>query len=116
MQKTIIVDTALVAKCGLYCGACKMYLNDKCPGCTKNDKTAWCKIRICTMENSFLSCAECKQFEDPMKCKKFNNVMSKIFAFIFRSNRAACINQIRENGIEKHADTMAKSGHQSIKR
>jgi hypothetical protein len=68
------------------------------------------------MENSFLSCAECKQFEDPMKCKKFNNVMSKIFAFIFRSNRAACINQIRENGIEKHADTMAKSGHQSIKR
>lgn len=116
MQKTIGIDPALVAKCGLYCGACKMYLTEKCPGCTRNDKAAWCKIRICALENSFKSCADCKQFEDPMRCKKFNNVVSKIFAFIFRSDRAACIRQIRENGIEKHAEIMAKSGHQSIKR
>ncbi|NLD92921.1 MAG: DUF3795 domain-containing protein [Fibrobacter sp.] len=116
MQKSIVTDAALVAKCGLYCGACKMYLSGKCPGCTKNEKAAWCKIRICTIEQSFASCAECGQFEDPMACKKFNNVMSKIFAFLFRSNRAACIKQVRENGIEKHAEIMAKSGHQSIKR
>jgi hypothetical protein len=116
MQNAIVVDTALVARCGLYCGACKMYLNGKCPGCTKNDKAAWCKIRSCTNEYSFLSCADCKQFEDPMDCKKFNNVMSKLFAFIFRSNRAACIKQIRDNGIAKHAEIMAKSGHQSLKR
>jgi hypothetical protein len=115
MQRSIVTDAALVAKCGLYCGACKMYLNGKCPGCAKNEKATWCKIRSCTLENSYSSCADCKQYGDPMDCKKFNNVMSKIFAILFKSNRAACINQIRAKGIENHAAIMAQSGYQSIK-
>ena len=43
----IQVNTDLVAHCGLYCGACKSYLNGKCKGCHENSKAAWCKIRSC---------------------------------------------------------------------
>ena len=40
----------------------------------------------------------------------------RIFGFIFRSDRAACIKQIRELGIEGHANRMAQNGQQSIRR
>ena len=42
-MKEIVADTNLIGYCGLYCGACKRYLKDKCPGCHKNEKAAWCK-------------------------------------------------------------------------
>jgi hypothetical protein len=51
-----------------------------------------------------------------MDCKNFNNFMSKVFGFLFKSDRAACIRQIREKGIEKHAEIMAENGWQSIKK
>ncbi len=60
--------------------------------------------------------AECKQFPDPDDCKKFNNLISKFFALVFRSNRAACIRQIRELGMESHAANMAGERRQTIKR
>jgi hypothetical protein len=62
------------------------------------------------------SCAECKEFPDPNGCKKFKNLISKIFAVVFRSNRAACIRQIREIGVHGHADRMSELGIHSIKR
>jgi hypothetical protein len=114
--KEIASDPRLVAYCGLYCGACNRYLRNSCPGCHENQKATWCKIRACCMTHGYASCAECKEFTDPMDCKMFNNVMSKIFAFIFRSDRAACIRQIREIGIQGHADKMTELGHQSLKR
>jgi hypothetical protein len=46
----------------------------------------------------------------------FNNFISKIFSVIFRSDRAACIAQIKEIGIQGHAEKMAERKHQSIKR
>jgi hypothetical protein len=46
----------------------------------------------------------------------FNNFISKIFGFIFRSDRAACIDQIKEIGIQGHAQKMAAEKRQSIKR
>ena len=109
-------DPSMVAYCGLYCGACKMHTKGKCPGCHENVKATWCKVRSCCMENDFTSCAECKEFDDPMSCKKYNNIFAKIFGFIFRSDRAACIRQIKEIGIEGHAEKMASSGRQSIRR
>lgn len=115
-MKDIVADPSLVAYCGLYCGACKRYLNGKCPGCHENQKATWCKLRSCCMENGYASCADCKEFEDPMACRKFNNFMSKIFGFIFRSDRNACIRQIREVGVQGHADLMSALGAQSIKR
>ena len=115
-MKEIVSDPQLVAYCGLYCGACRRYLNEKCPGCHDNEKAAWCKIRTCCIENDYLSCAECKQFNNVNDCKLFNNFISKVFALIFRSNRAACIQQIQDIGIEGHADYMSENKLQSLKR
>ncbi len=115
-MREITADPELVAYCGLYCGACRAYLKGKCPGCHKNEKASWCGIRACCAQNGLPSCAECKQFPDPDDCKKFNNLISKFFALVFRSNRAACIRQIRELGMEGHAANMAGERRQTIKR
>jgi len=46
----------------------------------------------------------------------FNNFISRIFAFIFGSDRAACIGQIKEIGIHGHAEKMSELKLQSLKR
>jgi hypothetical protein len=115
-MKDIIADPNLVACCGLYCGACRAYLRERCPGCGKNEKATWCKVRTCCANNRFASCADCKDFQNPSDCRKFNNLISKVFGFIFRSDRAACICQIRQLGIEGHAAEMAKNKRQTIKK
>ena len=115
-MKEIKSDPNLVAYCGLYCGACRSYLKGRCPGCHDNEKATWCKIRVCCKDNQYSSCADCKEFSDPNECKFFNNFMSKIFAFIFRSNRAACIRRIKEIGIQAYADNMAEQKLQSIRK
>jgi hypothetical protein len=68
------------------------------------------------MEKQIKSCAECAEFSDPRTCSKFNNFMSRIFGLIFKSDRAACIAQIRYLGLEAHAKAMAEMGTQTIKR
>lgn len=113
---TITADSKLVAYCGLYCGACGRYLNEKCPGCAQNEKAGWCQIRACNIENGYTSCADCTQFADVNDCKKFNNLVSRMFAFVFRSNRPACIVRIREIGVESYAAEMAQKGQMTIKR
>ena len=115
-MKKIVANKELVAFCGLYCGACKKYLSEKCPGCHENSKASWCKIRTCCLENGYLSCADCKEFPNPNDCKMFNNFMAKLFSLIFKSDRAACIEQIRKIGIEGHAKKMAELKLQSIKK
>ena len=116
MTKQIIADIDLIAYCGLYCGACKSYLKDRCPGCKENEKAKWCKIRTCCIENKYASCADCKEFENVSDCKKFNSFLSKIFAFIFRSDRKACIQMIKDNDYEFFAKEMAEKKLQTIKR
>lgn len=116
MMKEIVADSRLVANCGLYCGACPAYLKDRCTGCHANDRATWCKIRSCCKEHTFATCAECKQYSNVNNCGKFNNFISKIFAFIFRSNRAACIRQIVETSLEQHAENMAKNRRQTIQK
>ncbi len=114
-MKQIVADKKLVARCGLYCGACKRYLKDKCPGCAGNDKATWCKIRSCTATNGWSSCAECTLM--PLEsCKEFNSFMAKMFGLIFRSNRAGCIERIKEVGLDSFASEMAEKGIQSIPR
>jgi hypothetical protein len=115
-MKQVVSDSGLVAFCGLYCGGCRAYLNDKCSGCKENVKATWCKIKTCCMENKYVSCADCKDFKDVNDCKKFNNFISKIFAFVFRSNRKACIEQIQEKGKDKHTEIMASLKAHSLKR
>jgi hypothetical protein len=115
-MKAIKSDTNLIAYCGLYCGACRKFLNEKCPGCRENTVAAWCKVRSCCIGNKLDNCAACITFEQVMECKKFNNFFSKLFALVFKSDRAACIRLIREHGPETFAGYMAENKLQSIKR
>jgi len=115
-MKDIVSDPNLVAYCGLYCGACRAYLKGRCPGCHENQKATWCKIRSCCSQDKLSSCADCKQFSNPNECKKFNNFIARLFAFFLRSDRSACIQQIRELGIQGHADDMTKRRRQTIKK
>jgi hypothetical protein len=114
--KQIVADTSLVAFCGLYCGACGSYLKGKCPGCTMNAKAGWCKVRVCCIGNQYSSCADCKQLPEILDCGKFNNIISKLFALFFRSDRPACVRAIKEKGREAYARDMAEKKIMTIKR
>jgi hypothetical protein len=50
------------------------------------------------------------------ECKTHNNFVGKIFAFLFNSDRTACIRYIREHGEEAFATKMAKEKRMTIKR
>lgn len=113
-MKQIASDPNLVAACGLYCGACPSYLKEKCQGCKKNESATWCKVRSCCLENKITTCAECKTFQDPRDCSKFHNFISRIIGFFLRSDRRACVLQIRQKGLQGHADEMAKNQRQTI--
>jgi len=115
-MKEVVSSPALVAYCGLYCGACGSYLRERCPGCHENEKAKWCRVRICCIENQYLSCAECKELDNPKDCKKFENMFARLASLIFRSDRHACIRQIEELGIQGHADNMTEHRRQTIKR
>ncbi|HTY13944.1 MAG TPA: DUF3795 domain-containing protein [Candidatus Omnitrophota bacterium] len=115
-MKEITADKELIAFCGLYCGACGSYLKGKCPGCKKNEKAGWCQIRVCCFNNKYNSCADCAIMVEPNNCKKFNNLFSKLFALIFKSDRRACIKMIKEQGRDKYAAYMAKEKKQTIKK
>ena len=80
-MKEITINPQQIAACGLYCGACKKFLNGKCPGCKENEKASWCKIRKCCQEKDLHTCAECDK--DVTECKIHNNFVGKIFAFLF---------------------------------
>jgi len=115
-MKEIVADKNLVAKCGLYCGACGSYLRGKCPGCAENVKATWCGIRSCCLENKYSSCADCKTYQEVRDCNKFHNFISRIIGFFLRSDRRACILRIREKGCEEYAREMAEKKAQTIKK
>lgn len=115
-MKEIVADPALVAACGLYCGACKRYLEGSCPGCAANEKATWCKVRTCCRDADIATCAECTQHTNPKDCAKLNNFVARIFGLILNSNRGACILRIREVGAEDYAAEMAASRRQSLPR
>lgn len=114
MEKQIEVNSELIARCGLYCGACRKYVAGKCPGCRANEKAEWCKIRSCSASKGYHSCADCSM--DVRECKTFSNLIGKIFGLIFRSDRHACIARIREAGKEAYVAEMAEKRQQTIKR
>ena len=112
----IEANPELVAYCGLYCGACRSYLKGKCPGCRKNEKASWCKVRTCCTDKNISSCASCDSFDNLNDCKKFNNIFAKFFELVFRSDRIACIRQIRAQGLDIHAKIMAENKQQTTKK
>jgi len=115
-MRIITANAELVANCGLYCGACGAYLKGRCPGCHENKKASWCKVRSCCTEHNYATCAECADYPNAMDCGKFNNVMSKLFGLLLRSDRGACIRQIKQLGVAGHAENMAQNKRQTIRR
>lgn len=108
-------NNMIVAACGLYCGACRKHIQGNCPGCSGNEKAQWCKIRACCREHVYRSCADCPG-ETYTTCKKFNNLIGKVFALLFRSDRPACIARIKTVGYEQYAKEMHETKRQTIKK
>lgn len=113
---TIKADKNLIARCGLYCGACKRYLKGSCKGCAENVKATWCKIRTCCADHAYASCADCTAHVDVNDCGKFNNIFSKLFGLIFRSDRKACVEMVRAKGCGEYAAHMAACGQVALKK
>ena len=108
-------DPALVGACGLFCGACRSYRKGRCPGCRQNAKASWCKVRSCCLRQGFATCADCPDHPDPRTCVLFQNAVARLFGWVFRSDRAACIRRIRQVGRDAFAREMAAAGRQSLR-
>ncbi|WP_300705076.1 DUF3795 domain-containing protein [uncultured Alistipes sp.] len=98
-----------IAACGLFCGTCRKFVKDSCPGCHANGKATWCGVRTCCIQHGWQSCAQCTLI--PLdECRKFSNFMGKLFGLIFRSDRRGCIERIRKVGENAFAEEMRLSG------
>lgn len=106
----IIIDQKLVSQCGYYCGACKSYLKGKCRGCETNQNffATRCKVKKCCHDNSFQTCAECKDFKDVAQCKKLNSTFIKFFGVLVGYDRGKNIKSIQEIGCQAFAEQMAE--------
>ncbi len=109
-------DPKLVSKCGLYCGSCKKFKSEKCPGCEGNEKASWCKVRTCCLEKNIPTCVQCNEFDDWKECKKANNFMSGIFSFFYNSDHDANKRMIAKDGLKKYANHMAREDLVSMKK
>ena len=109
-------STELIAYCGLYCGSCKAFVKGRCPGCAKNEKATWCKVRQCCKEKGFAHCAACDTFSDPSLCKANNNFISKLFGFIFGTDRIASLREIRRLGGERYVQAMKDRTKPALKK
>ena len=111
-----VANADLVAFCGLYCGECGKFKRGRCPGCAKNEKATWCKVRTCNMEHGYSTCADCAEFSDPNDCVKLNNFFARTISFVLRSNRSESLRRISEAGRLGYAEDMVEQGRMSCKR
>lgn len=92
----------VLAYCGLLCSKCGAFLKGRCKGCHgEKPMSVNCKIKPCVSEKGYKTCAECDSFTNLKDCKKLNNLISKIFGFIFRSDRIGNLNCVRRIGLDK---------------
>lgn len=94
-MRLTIADPALVACCGLYCGACGEYETGHCGGCRQNAGNAACGIRKCAISRGLASCAECPDFSKPAGCQQFHDLMAKAFNLFWDPNPPVCLQEIR---------------------
>ena len=106
-MRELVANPDLVARCGLYCGACGAFLKERCPGCRDNPKAGWCKVRSCCLERDLASCADCQEHPDPATCRHFDNVFSRLMGVLLNSDRRACVLRIRSLGRGPYAELMA---------
>jgi len=101
----------ILAYCGLVCSNCGMYKKSKCQGChSAKPMNRHCSMKKCAGGRGFATCADCRDFTNLKECKKLNNLISKFFGLVFRSDRIGNLNQIREVGLEKFKEEKLMSG------
>lgn len=108
-------ETEILAYCGLYCNNCGKFKNGKCPGCIKNESASWCKIRKCCIEHNYQTCAECKE-QTANQCNNYKGFFSKFFEIVFKSDRNASIEYIKEHGAEDYVNFMKAQQSMVIKK
>ena len=109
-------NSSLVAACGLFCGACHRYIKGNCPGCRKNEKATWCKVRKCTTWHGYTTCAECTSYENVNDCSSFNTFFARVIALFFRSDRPASLRYLAKVGLEQYSQEMETFGQVVIKK
>jgi len=100
----------IIAYCGLICSKCGAFIKGKCQGC-HSEKPMFknCPVKKCNVENNYVTCVECQEFKGNFKeCKKLNSFISKIFAFVFRTDRVKNLNRIKEIGLEQFKEENKK--------
>jgi hypothetical protein len=95
------IQDVIIAHCGIVCSKCGSFRKGKCKGC-HSEKPMFrnCPIKKCNLAAKLATCADCNDFQNLKGCKKLNNIISKIFGLIFRSNRIGNLVHIREVGLE----------------
>ena len=99
----------IIARCGLICSQCGAYVKGRCGGChSEKPMNFGCKVKPCTQEKNYNTCAECEDFENLKECRKLNNFISRFFGFIFRTDRIGNLNCIRNTGLENFKKTLTE--------
>ena len=104
---------AHVAACGLFCTNCRAFKKGKCPGCQIAPRFRSCGIRACCVEKGILTCAECAEFASPRdyrECKTVNNLVAKVFAFLFKTDRPGALAVLRDEGRDAYLSQKRESG------
>jgi len=102
-----------IAACGLFCSNCRKFKIGRCQGCQIAPGFARCSIRKCCIEKGITICAECEEYLSPksyLECKKINNLITKVFALIFKSNRPAALALLRDEGRTAYLQAKRESG------
>ncbi len=101
----------MVARCGLVCSNCGAMRSGRCQGC-HSDRPMFkcCPVKACAVERQCDTCADCREYYDLRHCRKLNSLVSRIFGFIFRSDRIGNLNRIREVGLEDFIAERQASG------
>lgn len=101
----------IVARCGLVCSHCGAHRRGKCRGChSDRPMFANCPVKACATFHECTTCADCTRYSDLRLCTKLNNFISKIFGFLFRTDRIGNLEQIRQIGLEAFKTQRAASG------
>ena len=73
------MSEVIIADCGLVCSSCGAYRRGRCTGCHGGKPmNSRCGIKVCVKDHGYTTCAECKDMGDLKKCRKLNNIISKI--------------------------------------
>ncbi len=100
-QETQDTSDVVIAYCGLVCSNCGFYTKGRCQGChSDRPMLPNCKTKACAIRNNYTTCAACETYADLRECNKLHNFFTQLSGLIFRTDRIANLERIREIGLE----------------